>query len=235
MEYMAESIDYSFSPKVLSVPQEIKPDFGLTQRILDTRLGKFVLATMCSVALSGIFSSESTAATNIGKARAVSYIEDQDVGLGGARISLIPECANPSISAPLKTQLQAFSCLHEFIQESVSETPPMTLSSSLSASAMQKTEDIVKCGFSHYACDKPFTFFMPKIYRCYGENLARTPPNGPLSEGTAQQRFSALMASPEHRANLENPNWDEYGVALIRVGKINYFTTQFGSFSPCPE
>lgn len=207
----------------------------LSQRILGTKLGKFAAVALCSVALGGIFSTESAAKDaypSVAKSQPITHTEKDIFGLNKA---IIPACPNPPYYVSIPVQLEAFDCLMIQAQESSSDTPPMTLYEPLNQSALLKTQDVIDCGWTHEACGRRFAYHIPKqdengrLFNCWGENLAK----GPRGAGSVQSRFYALMASPDHRENIVNPYWDFYGRNMIRIGNENYLTTHFASYNRC--
>jgi len=112
----------------------------------------------------------------------------------------------------------------------------------LDRSAARKSGDIIRCdNFSHFACDRPFTYWMQRsgylAARCWraGENIAW----GTMSEGTVRSIFVAWLHSPEHRANMLG-RYSQIGINLS-VGNLegnreaHVWTQDFGSHCGAPS
>lgn len=86
---------------------------------------------------------------------------------------------------------------------------PVTAQASLMAAAQAKTQDMQRCGYSHTACGRDFSFWLTaKGYtgRCYAENIAQ-------GQSTPGEVFRAWMNSQGHRDNILNPKYKDIGVA----------------------
>jgi uncharacterized protein YkwD len=101
------------------------------------------------------------------------------------------------------------------------ELPPLSQSTQLRDSAVDKAADLLSCGeFSHTACGRPFYYWIDESgymgTPCWriGENLAW----GVEEDGTVASIFRAWMRSPAHRENILG-NFDETGIEL-RVGSL---------------
>ena len=88
----------------------------------------------------------------------------------------------------------------------------------LDRSATRKTADIFRCGFSHEACGRKFTYWQEKLGYigggCWeaGENIAW----GSGSLGSVRSIFNAWMHSPAHRAAILSRNYTEIGIGQKR-------------------
>jgi uncharacterized protein YkwD len=119
---------------------------------------------------------------------------------------------------------------------------PLRLNNSLTAAAAQHTREMAADGyFSHDSVNG--TAFWRRIQRWYGqgnysswsvgENLLWSSPG--VDPAGALQLW---MHSPEHRANILDPQWREIGVAAVHVGSapgefgnapVTIVTTDFGA------
>jgi uncharacterized protein YkwD len=114
---------------------------------------------------------------------------------------------------------------------------PLHAEASLGRSARRKSLDILRCdSFSHTACGRDFTYWIRRFGYpsggCWsaGENIAWG--TGPL--GTPRSIFSSWMHSPGHRANILDPDFEDFGVGL-KVGTLegnpgaHVWTQDFGA------
>ncbi len=212
------------SAEILDNPEKINP----LNNLANIRTGKFATAALCALASIGLLASEADARIGLYDAQAVSY----DKTVTGLSKALVATCKNPPAYAPEEVQEEALECLITQAQLSSSDTPPMTFIPGLESSAELKNNDLIDCGFSHYACGKPFAAYIRQMMPeadCVGENLAWG--YGPY--GSMQSRFREFMASPPHRANIEKDIWDFAGIDMEREGNINYITVHFASFNRC--
>lgn len=95
---------------------------------------------------------------------------------------------------------------------------PLKVNPLLIKAAQKKAQDMItKDYFAHNSPDgtTPWEWFkqVGYEYTYAGENLA-------INFVTAEDAFSAWLASPSHRANILNPNYQEIGVA-VAVGEID--------------
>lgn len=101
--------------------------------------------------------------------------------------------------------------------------PPLTLSSTLSAAALAKGQDMFDRQYWAHTSPQgvePWVFINQAgySYRAAGENLAR-------DFSTTDAMFKAWMGSPTHRANIVNEKYEEIGVAVIDGELEGYETT----------
>ena len=103
----------------------------------------------------------------------------------------------------------------------------------LDRSSLLKANGVRRCGFSHTPCGTPFTqTFVRAGYlpaRSVGENLAW----GQGERGSPLRTLAAWLASPEHRANLLAPGWQDLGLAFQRgsmfgFSGVSLWVLQFG-------
>jgi uncharacterized protein YkwD len=95
---------------------------------------------------------------------------------------------------------------------------PLKLNDGLAAAAHQHSNEMATDGyFAHTSADG--TVFWKRLLQYYpqgpgswsvGENLLWT--SGTVD---AQQALALWMASPDHRANILNPNWRDIGVSSV--------------------
>jgi uncharacterized protein YkwD len=97
--------------------------------------------------------------------------------------------------------------------------PVLMRSNVLDESAMMKAKDMVARDYFAHNCPAdgttPWEWFKKAGYNYTfaGENLA-------MNFSEAEEAVTAWLASPSHRANIMNANYEEIGVAVI-VGKID--------------
>jgi hypothetical protein len=99
---------------------------------------------------------------------------------------------------------------------------PLKVNKRLSEAALAKAQDMFDNQYWAHTSpnDKDPWFFIKEagyVYKLAGENLARDFSNTP-------EMLSAWMASPTHRANIMNPNYQEIGIAVVD-GKLQGFET----------
>ena len=130
-------------------------------------------------------------------------------------------CKNQTnLSAPLAAQEQAMICMTNFARRTAG-MGRFGGHEKLNHSAVRKGEDILRCNsFSHYACDRDFTYWLEALdYTdgCWaaGENLAW----GTGDYGTVRSVFRAWMNSPGHKSNILSNNFSQIGIGL-RVGSL---------------
>ncbi|HVD37897.1 MAG TPA: CAP domain-containing protein [Solirubrobacterales bacterium] len=108
------------------------------------------------------------------------------------------------LDAPASIQEQAMLCLTDLARANAGLSPLEPVPD-LATSAEEKADDVIACDdFSHYACDREFTYWIREVgylsAECWrvGENLAW----GTGEYGTVSAIFRAWMHSPEHRKNI---------------------------------
>lgn len=123
--------------------------------------------------------------------------------------------------APAGAQEEAMRCMVDFARRQ-SGLAALSDSERLDRSSGEKSDDILRCDeFSHYACGRPFDFWLEKVgyipASCWrvGENIAWM--GGPQT--TTRDVFELLIHSPPHRANILGP-YTEVGVGL-RTGDLD--------------
>jgi uncharacterized protein YkwD len=105
--------------------------------------------------------------------------------------------------------------------------PALTVSPALVKAAQAKADDMATAGyFAHRSpSGKTVATFLGLAgyrYRVAGENLAQG-----FTE--AQVLTTALMASPGHRANILDPDFQETGIGIAQVKKGTLIVQLFGS------
>jgi uncharacterized protein YkwD len=120
-----------------------------------------------------------------------------------------------SLNAPHLAQESAMLCLVNEAREKRG-LPPLAESSPLRESALNKSEDLIRCNeFSHTACGREFSYWIHETgymsLECWraGENLAW----GVEGQGTVGSIFRAWMRSPAHRENILG-DFEETGIEL---------------------
>jgi uncharacterized protein YkwD len=146
---------------------------------------------------------------------------------GHSRVALSP------LESGVLVDINAFRQAHDL--------EPLRVNPSLNAAARQHTQQMAEDGyFAHDSADG--SAFWKRIRAFYpstrwsvwsvGENLLWSSPD--VSPAKALQLW---LASPEHRANLMNPQWREIGVAAVHENsapgiyggrKVTIVTTDFG-------
>jgi uncharacterized protein YkwD len=106
-------------------------------------------------------------------------------------------------------------------------------SARLDRSSLLKANAVRRCGFSHTPCGMAFTQTFTRAgylpARSVAENLAW----GQRALGSPLRTLGAWLASPDHRANLLAPRWQDLGVAYQRgsmFGRrgVSLWVLQFG-------
>jgi uncharacterized protein YkwD len=85
--------------------------------------------------------------------------------------------------------------------------PPLRFDRVLARAAARKARDVSRCGFTHTACGRRWSFYLPRRY-WLGENLA---------EGfdAPSSAFNAFMHSQGHRANVLRRGFRRVGFAEL--------------------
>jgi uncharacterized protein YkwD len=142
----------------------------------------------------------------------------------GHSASTQPRVALSALDAGVLEQLNEIRVDHGLV--------PLELSSALTASATQHTQEMGVDGyFEHTSFDG--TVFWKRIQHWYasnryaywsvGENLLWSSP-----DVDAPQALQLWMNSPEHRANILAPRWREIGIAA------EHFATAGGTYGNLP-
>jgi uncharacterized protein YkwD len=144
-----------------------------------------------------------------------------------------PRAALTSLESGVLAQLNAIRVQHHLV--------PLKLNAELTDSAAEHTREMEQDGyFAHDSADG--TVFWKRIQHWYaqgasrywsvGENLLWSAPTDDPTRA-----LSLWMHSPEHRANILDPNWREIGVAALHVAsapgaykglEVTVITTDFG-------
>jgi len=109
--------------------------------------------------------------------------------------------------------METIVCLTSYARERVG-LPGLTESAALHWSAKQKGSDVGRCGFTHYACKRAFTYWIERAgylaVPCWrvGENLAY----GVGDLGEPRSIFRAWLRSATHRANILG-DWTDIGIS----------------------
>lgn len=125
----------------------------------------------------------------------------------GAPAEIASEATCPGQSDTAKT-IQALTCLTSNARV-FHGLKPVSDSQALLAATTAKAQDMAKCGYGHTACGLPFDHeILANGYtgQCYGENIA-------MGQRSPRDVFVAWMNSPEHRANILNAKYRDFGVA----------------------
>jgi hypothetical protein len=206
-----EGLSRGFNPRAIGTcPQDRHETSLVLPAIIRNNLGRIAATTLCAIAANGALGTDSAA----------NYAEPAIVRGQLAGPSKNLACADPPGEAPARKQIRAMRCL-------VSQASPRTSIAPgprLNKSARRKTHDVIRCGFVHNACEKPFTAYMPSRFPRRAENLAW----GQGDRGSAQSIFYAWMRSQSHRRIILDKGWDRLGVAVIPHNEGKYWTAHFG-------
>lgn len=188
--------------------------------------------------LAGLAMAASAAAVGVADNRAAPSRARSSSAEDEARQGLIAPTGlcpgQTEAGAPATAQRVAMRCMVDFARRSAG-LDSLADSSDLDRSAKAKSGDILRCNsFSHFACGRDFTFWMRQVgyipSHCWrvGENLAWG--SGP--QRSVRSLFSALIHSPEHRANILG-RYSQIGVGLrighlARRGVTRVWTQHFG-------
>jgi uncharacterized protein YkwD len=138
-------------------------------------------------------------------------------------------------AAPPAVQLRAMRCLINRARTDGGRAA-LHASAELDRSSGMRAAEIRRCqDFSHTPCGQAFIAVFQlvgyfSVNTSVGENLAW----GQGTLGTARAAMSSWLASPEHRQNLFNPNWIDFGVArrhsasLFGRSNVTVWVAQFG-------
>ncbi|MFT3863129.1 MAG: CAP domain-containing protein [Solirubrobacterales bacterium] len=145
-------------------------------------------------------------------------------------------CANQTdLGDSVAVQEQAMRCMTNYARRKA-RMHDLGNAANLDRSAADKNHDIIRCDeFSHYACGRPFTYWIQRsgylASRCWraGENIAWG--SGDLA--TVRAIFTAWVHSPEHLSNILG-RYSQIGIALKvgrlgHVAKAHVWTQDFGS------
>jgi uncharacterized protein YkwD len=144
-----------------------------------------------------------------------------------------PRVALTALESGVLAQLNAIRAQHHLV--------PLKLNAELTDSAAEHTREMEQDGyFAHNSADG--TVFWKRIQHWYaqgasrywsvGENLLWSAP-----DIGAQGALQLWMNSPEHRANILDPNWREIGISALHVAsapgaykglEVTVITTDFG-------
>lgn len=196
---------------------------------MPTRLKHFLLAALAAALSVAALASGATAGPSVGKASALGQPTARQAALKGG-------CpADVGLDAPIVVQESTMLCLIGDARQRYG-LPPLTQSTTLDESAIEKSNDLLRCNeFSHTACGREFTFWIRESgymdAECWrvGENLAW----GVDEQGTVASIFRAWMRSDAHRENILG-DFEETGIDL-RVGQlggltgVHLWTQHFGS------
>ena len=116
-------------------------------------------------------------------------------------------------------------CLHDYARHQAG-LPPLRVSATLMRAAWAKSDDIAHCGFSHSACGHPLSYradWAGYRWTRFGENIAWGT-GSPLP--SARTIFAAWLRSDDHRANILDPAFRDFGVGS-RTGAFAGVSTRF--------
>jgi uncharacterized protein YkwD len=178
------------------------------------------LALLAGLATAANATAVGVADNHAAPSRAQSSSAEDEAGHGLiAPIGLCPGQTDPDAAAA--AQQEAMRCMVDFARRNAG-LGALADSDELDHSADAKSADILRCdSFSHYACGRDFTFWIREVgyipAHCWrvAENLAWG--SGP--ETSVRSLFSALIHSPEHRANILG-RYSQLGVGL-QVGNLD--------------
>lgn len=179
-----------------------------------------VLALLAGLATAANAAAVGVADNRVAPSRAQSSSAEDEAGHGLiAPTGLCP--GQTEADASTAEQREAMRCMVDFARHNAGLNA-LADSGELDRSAEAKAGDVLHCdSFSHYACGRDFTFWIRQVgyipAHCWrvAENLAWG--SGP--ERSVRSLFSALIHSPEHRANILG-RYSQLGVGL-RVGSLD--------------
>lgn len=139
-----------------------------------------------------------------------------------ATSDIAPESSCPGQSSTANVA-SVISCMTAYarLQHGVAG---ISSNSTLVSAAVAKDQDMLDCGYSHTACDRPFNYwFSAKGYmgNCAAENIAQ----GQRSSGEV---FTAWMNSAAHRTNILNGSYQDVGVAVVPSSSGNLWVMELG-------
>lgn len=196
---------------------------------MSTRFKRSLLAAAAVALVAAAVVSAASGASSVGQASAVSQPTARQAALKGSCPTGV------GLDASIAAQESTMLCLVSDARERYG-LPPLTPSTALGQSAVEKGGDILRCNeFSHTACGREFSFWIRESgymsAECWrvGENLAW----GVDGQGTVEAIFRAWMRSATHRENILG-DFEETGIDL-RVGQlggltgVHLWTQHFGS------
>lgn len=135
-------------------------------------------------------------------------------------LCIILLCACTSQESDEKLAENILSLCNE--QREKEKLPALTIDDGLCDSALIRADEITTDGnFSHVRPDGSGCFTVIRgEYSYAGENLAK-------GDTDADKIVSAWMASPDHRANIMNPDFSRAGIAFVKSGDSYYFVMLF--------
>lgn len=153
---------------------------------------------------------------------------------------LAPElrCPDPALSAPVRVQLEAMLCFHNYARTKVGRSV-LRSNAELIRSARLKGVWIRACGqFSHTACGRSLRSPFSRVGYLrgswlVGENLGA----GWGSVGGVRKMFALWLESPGHRQNLLRSGWHDIGIArragvhLLGHANVTLWVVHFGTRS----
>ncbi len=135
---------------------------------------------------------------------------------GSALRAVAAECSRAATAAgDARSKLEAMSCGVNVVRRSfgltaLQESPRLDRSSLLKASAVRR------CGFSHTPCGMAFTQTFSRAGYLPARSIAENLAWGQRERGSPLRTLGAWLASPQHRANLLAPRWQDLGLAVQR-------------------
>lgn len=182
---------------------------------------RVALATAAFACLA--LASSAPAATGLGQQRVVAGPESSSVARTATTSPLVASpgaCPGQNdLDAPAEAQEQAMICMTNFARTAAG-LGTLSEVEELDRSTLDKAADVLRCGFSHFACGREFTFWIREAgyigEACWhaGENLAW----GAGELGSVRAIFRAWMASPTHRRNILG-DYSQIGIAQ-RTGNL---------------
>jgi uncharacterized protein YkwD len=122
-------------------------------------------------------------------------------------------------------------CLHQYARHQAG-LPLLHVPETLMRAADAKSGDIVRCGFSHSACGRPFSYRVDWAgyhWTRFGENIAFATGS---PQPSARAVFAAWLRSTDHRANILDPAFRDVGVGsrtgLLGGESARFWVTEFG-------
>jgi uncharacterized protein YkwD len=135
---------------------------------------------------------------------------------GSALRAVAAECKGAATAAgDAHSKLEAMSCGVNVVRRSFGLSV-LHESSRLDRSSLLKANAVRRCSFSHTPCGIAFTQTFSRAGYLPARSIAENLAWGQRERGSPLQTLGAWLASPQHRANLLAPGWQDLGLALQR-------------------
>jgi uncharacterized protein YkwD len=135
---------------------------------------------------------------------------------GSALRAVAAECRGAATATgDTHSKLEAMSCGVNVVRRSFGLSV-VHESSRLDRSSLLKANAVRRCGFSHTPCGIAFTQTFSRAGYLPARSIAENLAWGQRERGSPLRTLGAWLASPQHRANLLAPRWQDLGLALQR-------------------